>query len=66
MGEELVIKVRERGVRGIERNLFKNSIDIKNPQLLALIFNDLITQFNMPFWKVVELMRKEKESLFPL
>lgn len=65
MGEQFVIKIRDRGVRGIDRNLYKNDCDISNPELLALIFNDLIIQFNMPFWKTVDIMKKDKETLFP-
>jgi len=66
MGYELVVKVREKGARGLDRNLYKNELNPQDPNLLILLFEDLISMFNIPFWKAVKIMEnKKKEKLFP-
>lgn len=64
MTYELIVKVRRKG-SGRDRSEYKNSVCITDPSLLALIFNDLINLYNLPFWKVVKRMKK-KQTLFPI
>lgn len=62
--EELLIRVRSRGQHGLDRNIYKNDIDINNPQLLAIVLQDLETMFNAPVRKAVNLMKKNDNSIF--
>jgi len=62
--EELLVRVRRKGEHGTDRNIYKNDIDINNPQLLALVLQDLETMFNAPIRKAVNLMKKNDNSIF--
>jgi hypothetical protein len=65
MEEVLLIRVRSKGMHGSDRNIYKNDIDIRNPKLLAIIFEDLELMFNAPIKKAVALMNKDTtQSIF--
>jgi len=69
MSYQLLVKVREKGVRGLDRNLYKNEVNPSDPNLLILLFEDLINMFNIPFWKAVKIMEgkipRKEVKLFP-
>jgi len=41
MGEILTVKLKEKGVNGPGSIRYKNTIDIRNPTNLAILFSDL-------------------------
>ncbi len=60
----LVIRVKEKG--GQEKSYeYKNSVVLNDPNLLALVLQDLVELFGCPIDKAVAIMRKSKEKLFP-
>jgi hypothetical protein len=65
MGKILVIRVKEKGIKGDKCYEYKNSVSISDANMLAIIFNDLIKIYNAPIVKAIELIKKDKESIFP-
>jgi len=64
MGKVLIVRVKEKGAKGDQCYQYKNSVNINDPTLIALVFNDLKSMFNAPIKKAAELILK-KEKTFP-
>jgi len=66
MGYKLFVRVREKGLKGPDRNLYKNEVNLNDANLLVILFEDLISLFNIPFWKAVKIMEgKSRTEIFP-
>lgn len=65
MGKLLVIRVKEKNMRGDKCYDYKNSVNLSDANMLALVFLDLINLFNAPINKAVSLLKKQ-ERIFPI
>jgi len=69
MGLQLIIRVREKGIRGDKCYNFKREINLNDPNMIALVLDDLITEFNFPLIKALEKMgykmQSGKDDFFP-
>ena len=66
MGMQLVVRVREKGARGDKCYNFKREINLSDPNLLALLLEDLIVEFNLPLQKTLDKMgyKVQKDDKF--
>jgi len=66
MGKQLIIRVREKGIRGDGGYEYKNEVNLSDPNMLSLVLNDLIQMYNAPIEKAMKLMKNNKDdSFFP-
>lgn len=63
MGKLLVIRVKEKGARGDKSYEYKNSVNINDSNMLAIVFQDLINLYNAPILKAVANLKKD--NIFP-
>ncbi len=62
MGDLLSVKLKEKGANGPGSVKYKNTVDINNPALLAILFSDLeLHGANIP--KAFEKFKKENKDL---
>ncbi len=61
MGKMIFIKIRSKKGQPHE---YKNSVDINNPRLLALVFSDL-ENHGANINKAFEFFKREREANFP-
>jgi len=64
MGKQLVIRVREKGARGDKCYEYKNEISLSDPNMLAIVFKDLMDMYNAPIEKALKLTKNE-DNFFP-
>ena len=68
MGLQLIIRVREKGARGDKCYNFKREVNLHDPNMIALVLSDLISEFNLPLEKTLTKMGyriQKKDDFFP-
>ena len=65
MGKLLIIRVKEKGVKGDKCYEYKNEINLNDPNMLSLLLKDLMQIYNAPIEKAMKMTHREEDNFFP-
>lgn len=67
MGKLLIVRIKEKGVKGDKCYEYKNEVNLSDPNMLSIVLNDLIRIYNAPVEKALGLTKnhKKEDQYFP-